>query len=155
VDLFGELSIVTRALAGAAVDYALCGAVALAIHGAPRATKDIDLLLKAEDLPRFRDVVRPLGFDIEALPMTFSSSGISVHRFTKLADSEALMIDVLVASGALEGVFATRREVPYDDGSLWVVSRKGLVTLKLAANRPQDLVDIQRLKEASDGGDDA
>ena len=56
---------------------ALCGAVALAIHGAPRGTKDIDVLLREDDLPRLRDVARKQGFDIEALPMTFSSSGVT------------------------------------------------------------------------------
>jgi len=154
VDLFAELTSLTQALAAAKVDYALCGAVALAIHGAPRATKDIDILLREDDLARLRDVARQLGFDIEALPMTFSSSGITVRRFTKLEAGESLMLDILVADGPLRAVFDTRLELPYEKGSLWVVSTEGLVTLKLAAGRPQDLVDVQRLREARHGGDD-
>ena len=153
MDLFAEFTALARALATAKVDYALCGAVALAIHGAPRATKDIDILLRDGDLSRLRDVTRQLGFDYEALPMTFSSSGVTVRRFTKLHAGESLMLDVLIAGGALGGVFDTRVELPYEGGSLWVVSREGLLTLKLAAGRPQDLVDVQRLKEALDGGD--
>jgi hypothetical protein len=35
--------------------------------------------------------------------------------------------------------------------TLWAVSRAGLVTLKLTAGRPQDIVDVQRLEEASHG----
>jgi hypothetical protein len=151
MDLFVELQGITRALAAASVDYALCGGVALAIHGAPRATKDIDLLLEHKDLPRLRSAVRGVGFDVEALPMTFRSSGISVHRFTKLAAGQSLMLDVLVAEGALDAVFASRIELAYEGGSLWVVSREGLITLKLTAGRPQDLVDIERLREVHDG----
>lgn len=154
MDLFAELAALTHALSVANVDYALCGAVALAIHGAPRATKDIDILLREEDLPRLRDVARENGFDVEALPMTFSSSGVTVRRFTKLHAGESLMLDVLLVGDPLKAVFETRVELPFEGGSLWVVSRQGLVTLKLAAARAQDLVDVQRLKEAHHGDDD-
>jgi hypothetical protein len=43
VDLFQELKNVTAALDAEGIDYALCGGVALAIHGVPRATQDIEL----------------------------------------------------------------------------------------------------------------
>jgi hypothetical protein len=87
VDLFAELSHLTQALSTAGVDYALCGAVALAIHGAPRATKDIDVLAREGDLPRVRDVARAQGFDIEALPTTFSASGRRRSAGKRLRDS--------------------------------------------------------------------
>jgi len=38
MDFFQELKDVTAALDASEVDYALCGGVALAIHGVPRAT---------------------------------------------------------------------------------------------------------------------
>lgn len=68
--------------------------MALAIHGAPRATQDIDLLLRPEDMDRLREAARARGF---------------------------------------------------------VVSREGLIALKLAAGRPQDLPDVQRLEEVARG----
>ena len=88
--------------------------------------------------------------------MTFSTSGISIHRFTKIErDGRTLMLDVLLAEGALESVWQTRARVGFTVGGqesvLWVVSRSGLVTLKLAAGRPQDIVDVQRLQEVSRG----
>jgi len=55
------------------VDYALCGGVALAIHGVPRATQDIDLLVRPEDLSRLREVARMCGFVFESFPMDFAS----------------------------------------------------------------------------------
>jgi hypothetical protein len=156
MDLFAELVALTAALDSAALDYAICGAVALAIHGAPRATRDIDLLAREADLPRLRDVVRTLGFTIEALPMTFSASGISIRRFTKIEpDGRTVMVDVLFADAALEPVWQTRVRVAFVTGStetiLWAVSKAGLVTLKLTAGRPQDIIDVQRLEETSHG----
>ena len=44
-DLLSELRCITDALDVARVDYALCGGVALAIYGIPRATIDIDMLV--------------------------------------------------------------------------------------------------------------
>ena len=160
MDLFAEVVALTAALDAAAIDYAICGGVALAIHGAPRATRDIDLLAREGDLPRLREVVRGCGFTIEALPMTFSTSGISICRFTKVgAGGPPLMLDVLLAEGPLESVWQTRSRVAFSttdapDSALWVVSRSGLITLKLAAGRPQDIVDVQRLQEASRGEHD-
>lgn len=157
MDLFAEVVALTAALDAAAVEYAICGGVALAVHGAPRATRDIDLLAREADLPRLRDAVRTCGFTVEALPMTFSSSGISIRRFTKIErDGRTLMVDVLLAEGALEQVWQTRARVAFGPAgaprsALWVVSRAGLITLKLAAGRPQDIADIQRLEEVSRG----
>jgi hypothetical protein len=95
VDLFAEVVALTAALDAAAIDYAICGGVALAIHGAPRATKDIDLMAREADLPRLRAVVHACGFTLEALPMTFSSSGVSIRRFTKVEpDGRTLMVDI-------------------------------------------------------------
>ncbi len=150
MDLFQELKSLTAALAAGGIDYALCGGVALAIHGVPRATQDIDLLLRPEALARLRDAIRACGFTFESLPMDFAS-GITMQRFTKLADGQPLMLDVLLVSDALENVWASRQHAEYEGGPVRVVSREGLITLKLAAARPQDLVDVQRLQEASRG----
>ena len=85
MDFFQELKDVTAALDASEVDYALCGGVALAIHGVPRATQDIDLLVQPEDLPRLREVARTCGFVLESFPMDFAS-GITIQRFTKPID---------------------------------------------------------------------
>lgn len=157
MDLFAELVSITAKLEAAQIDYAICGGVALAIHGAPRATMDIDLMAREDDLSRLRDVLRGCGFTIEALPMTFSSSGISIRRFPKIeSDGRSLMVDVLLAEGTLGAVWQTRSRVAFEapgasGSALWVVSRAGLITLKLAAGRPQDMVDIQRLEEIARG----
>lgn len=109
MDLFAEVVAVTAALDAARIDHAICGGLALAIHGAPRATRDIDLMAREADLPRLREVLRGCGFTIEPLPMTFSSSGISIRRFTKIEpDGRTLMVDVRIAEGTLESVWMTR-----------------------------------------------
>ncbi len=148
MDFFGELTQTVRALEAAGIDYALCGGVALAIHGAPRATQDIDLLVRPENLTRLAQVARACGFIFESLPMEFSS-GVTIQRFTKLIEGQPLMLDVLLVTGPLESIWADRQTANFENGRISVVSREGLISLKLAAARPQDLVDIARLKEVS------
>lgn len=150
MDLFQELKDLTLALDASTVDYALCGGVALAIHGVPRATQDIDLLVRPEDLPRFREVARACGFGLESFPMDFAS-GITIQRFTKLIEGQPLMLDALLVGGALTGAWQSRQVADIEGGRVHVVSREGLIALKLAAGRPQDIADVQRLKEAHRG----
>lgn len=156
VDLLAHVLAVTDALTAAGVDYALCGGVALAVHGFARATIDIDLLARPDQLDALRAAVAACGFTIEALPMDFAS-GVTMRRLTNLAvGGKGLMLDVLLVTPTLDAVWASRERVSFTTASgsarsLWVVSRAGLVTLKLAAGRPQDLVDIARLQEADRG----
>jgi hypothetical protein len=50
-------------------------------------------------------------------------------------------------------VWNDREKIAYQGGPLSAVSNEGLIALQLAAGRPQDIVDVQRLKEASGEGD--
>jgi hypothetical protein len=150
VNLFEELKELVAALEARGIDYALCGGVALAIHGAPRATQDIDLLLRPEDIERLREVSRLRGFTLESFPMEFSS-GLTVQRFTKLIEGQPLMLDVLFVAGPIETVWKDRQSAEFEGGTIRVVSRQGLIALKLAAGRPQDLADVKRLEEMARG----
>jgi hypothetical protein len=87
MDLFLELGRLPPRREQRGVDFALCGAVALAIHGVPRATQDIDLLVRPAALPHLREAARSCGFIPESVPMDFAS-GITVQRLTKLIDEQ-------------------------------------------------------------------
>jgi hypothetical protein len=151
IDVYAEFVALVRALEEAEIEYALCGALALAVHGAPRATKDIDVIARRQDADRLRAVAKETGFVFEALPMVLAGSGIEVQRFSKLIDGRPLMLDVLWLDPSLQAIWDDRQRLPWKDGTLSVVSRDGLITLKLTAGRPQDLVDIQSLTAAETG----
>ena len=148
-DIEQELWALTRALDAAGVAYAVCGGLALAVHGHPRATKGIDLVVQVEALAAAQAVARACGFVLEALPMRFEQSGIEVRRVSKLTGSELLMLDLLLANEALQPVWQSRFAFPWRDGTIWCVSRAALVSMKLAAGRPQDLADVARLAESA------
>jgi hypothetical protein len=144
INLYDELAGLVRLMESESLPYALCGGMALAVHGAPRATKDIDLIARRDDEAKVRKCVAAAGYPFEALPMEFSS-GIEVQRWSRLVDGRLLMLDFLWVTPALEAIWSRRLRLPFGDGDITVVSRDDLITLKLTAGRPQDLVDIQTL----------
>ena len=150
LDIESELLALLKGFDAAGVPYALCGALALAVHGCPRATKDIDIVVPAANIPAAKAVARACGFALEALPMRFRSSGVSIERVSKLVNGrDLLMLDVLVGDETLEGVWESRIGMPWQGRQLWTVSKPALVSMKLQAGRPQDLADVARLQEIS------
>ena len=149
LDLYDEFKALISALTLRKIDYALCGGLAMAVHGVQRATVDIDLLILAAVLDDAKGVVRDLGFTAEALPMTFSGKAIEIHRTSKIdPDSgDVLMIDFLLVTPQIMNAWRSRTEVEWENGKLWVVSREGLIALKSLRGSNQDLDDIERLKE--------
>jgi hypothetical protein len=146
LDLFEETMALLADLERHGVPYAVAGALALAIHGVPRATTDIDLLVRREDVEATLQVASARGCGGQALPMLFSD-GLEVRRSTKLDAAEMLTLDLLLVNQNLESVWASRERVPTERGDVWVVSRNGLIDMKAWAGREQDLADIRRLRE--------
>ena len=52
LDLVHELTALVQSFERQGIPYALCGGMALAVHNAPRATQDIDLMARQEDIER-------------------------------------------------------------------------------------------------------
>lgn len=151
-----ELEALVDAFEAEHVGYALCGGLALAVHGHPRATKDVDFLVRDDELERALEVAKRLGFDIPARKMTFglrTSTPREILRVSKL-DTETGELMALDLNPELEPVWAARLRVVWRDHPLAVVSRDGLATMKRIAGRPQDLADLARL-EGSDDEDQA
>ena len=84
LDLYEELRALTARLEGREVGYALCGGLAMAVYGTPRATVDIDLLMPSESLPEATALARQLGYTFEAAPMTFADGAIQIQRLSKI-----------------------------------------------------------------------
>jgi len=128
------------------VPYALVGGLAVAVWGAPRATKDIDLLVEPGDLDRAKAAVGRLGFTLPAQAMAFSD-GMVVHRVSKIRDGGLITVDFLVVDRNLQSHFDQRQSHTLQGERVWVIGREGLIAMKVSAGRPQDQADVIRLKE--------
>jgi hypothetical protein len=101
-------------------------------------------------MDRLRHVAHSCGFTLESLPREFAS-GITIQRFTKLIEGQPFMLDALQVSRPIEAVWAGRLQASFEGGVVRVVSREGLISLKVSAGRPQDIADVQRLEELGRG----
>src|SRR5205807_4375356 len=129
LDLYEEFKTLISSLDEHGVDYAVCGGLAMAVWGAPRATVDIDLLILTEALEEAKAAARGLGFTIEALPMTVGGGAIEIRRLSKI-DSETgivLPLDFLLVSPEILDIWDSRVRVAWEAASLWTVSRRGLI----------------------------
>lgn len=144
MDLLVEFERVVGCLHGR-VDYALCGGLAVAVHGAPRATRDIDLIVREEDVEAVYALLEPLGYRHKALPMTFPD-GMRLRRVTRIRGRDVSTIDLLLVGPATEAAFASRRPFQVGEHEVWVAGREELIGMKVLAGRPQDLADVERLR---------
>jgi hypothetical protein len=143
-----ELDRFRRALNGAGIEYALCGGLAMAMHGHPRATVDIDILVLEQDLPRIEELAADQGFILKARPMDFDKGAMRIRRISKIDPSygEVLMLDLLLVTPASQHVWETRESREWLGEPLKVVSPEGLISLKQGRMSLQDQADIARLR---------
>ena len=148
MDLYDEFAALLGALETKQVDYAVCGGLAMAIHGFPRATVDVDLLVPQAALARALACANSLGYTIPADPMRLAGGAVEIRRVTKIdaASHDLLSLDLLLVTPAVAQVWRDRIRVRWELGDLWVVSRQGLASLKRLRGSGQDLDDIKRLE---------
>ncbi len=152
LDLLDEFSKLTRALDARGVEYAVCGGLALAVYGIPRATIDIDLLIDAESLALVEVVAAELGYRFAAAPMSFKGGAVQIRRVSKIdaGSGDVLMLDLLLVTAVVQPAWAGRIRVPWFDSTVCVVSRAGLIGLKSLRGSGQDQDDIRKLEELDD-----
>ena len=146
--LMEELKRLLDALAAEAIDYALCGGIAVNIHGHVRSTNDIDLMVQQKDVGRMLNLLQSLNFNFTSGPVPFQAGTArerKLYRATQIQDAEAVTVDVLVITPILEDVWKSRETFAWMDRTVTVVSLEGLAKMKLLAGRHQDLADLENL----------
>ncbi|MEP6718873.1 MAG: nucleotidyl transferase AbiEii/AbiGii toxin family protein [bacterium] len=149
LDLYEELTSLIAALDKHEIEYALCGGIAMAIFGRPRATVDIDLLIVAESLDEVIELAKALEYTVRGLDMSFANEAIEIRRVSKI-DQETgfvLSLDMLLVTPQIQDIWDSRVRADWEGGKLSVVSRDGLIALKKLGGRPQDHADISTLME--------
>jgi hypothetical protein len=148
LDLVDEFRALVDGLERARVEFAVCGGLAFAIHARPRATIDVDLLLPRGQVQGAKQVARKQGYLIEAGPLVIRKDVIEIHRLSK-PDPETgdlLSLDLIIVTPELAPVWETRERIGWEHGTVSVVSRAGLVTMKRLRSSGQDLDDIRMLE---------
>ena len=153
MDLQEEFLALIDALNRDGVEYGVCGGIALAIHGYPRFTKDIDILIRPEDLDRALAVAAAQRFIVAARPLRFDAGTPKereVRRISKIEGEDVMTLDLLLSQGVLQDAWDDREAFEWQGRIVKAVSAHALARMKRIAGRDQDLLDVRRLE----GGDD-
>ena len=155
---------VLAALDGADVRFVVVGGVAVVLHGHPRMTVDLDLVidLAAEPATRAIGALVELGMEprLPVDPQAFADPVVrrvwaeerKLTVFTMLDPSDPLLEVDLFAETPIpfEELWEQAVTVQLQDQAVRVASIEHLITMKKAAGRPQDLADIAALEALRD-----
>jgi hypothetical protein len=125
----------------------IVGAWAVAFHGRPRYTGDLDIFVAREpdNADRLMQVIEAFGF---------SQSGINRDDFLQVdhviqLGREPNRIDILtgISGVSFDDAWASREQGSISDVDVFFISRDLLIRNKRAANRDKDQADIKLLEK--------
>jgi hypothetical protein len=138
------------ALCAAGAEFLLVGAHALAAHGVPRATGDLDLWIRPtpQNAARVWQALVAFGAPLAGLKPEDLHSPDLVYQI----GLPPCRIDLLTSISGMEfdEAWADRLEIPIQSLTISCLSREAFVRNKRAAGRPRDLADIALLEAEGD-----
>jgi hypothetical protein len=133
------------------VKYLVVGAYAVSIHAQPRATKDMDILVKpdAENAKAAFAALAQFGAPLEGLTFGDFAAPASFFRMGR----EPVAVDILSEIPGVDFDAAWERRVedlidPASGTTANFLSREDLIAAKLASGRLQDLADVEAIRKA-------
>lgn len=147
IDIVDELKKLVAKLDEQNIEYALCGGMAMGVHGFMRMTMDIDFMILPQSVNGVLEIARSLGYTIRGKDLSFKNGAVEIRRISKV-DSEGgdiLPLDFLLVTDATQRMWESRIIADWEGGRLSVVTRDALVELKRLRGSAQDIADIERL----------
>ena len=136
------------------VKYLIVGGYAVSYHAQPRATKDLDLFIKAdaENAKAIYAALSSFGAPLQGFSVDDLTDTTKFIRFGR----EPAAVDVLPA---IDGVNSPAGMGFAGHGAKWIcydwflaaffISREDLVASKIAAGRLRDLADVEEIRDAA------
>jgi hypothetical protein len=139
------------ALRDAKVDFLVVGAYAVAAHGYPRATGDLDIWIRAneETAPRVMKALAVFGASMHEI----SESDFTTPSIVFQIGVPPGRIDILTTITGVDFDLAwqNRLQISLDGIAFDVIGRPELIQNKRATGRPKDLADLAALESLEEG----
>jgi len=127
------------------VKYVVIGGIAAVLHGVPRATFDLDILIEATLENAQRLLAAFLDAQLGTAVLT-TAEGLLAHEITIFRDW--VQIDVQTRTPGIEfaAAWERRETMHYQGQDFYVVPKADLIASKRAAGRAKDLEDVRLLE---------
>ena len=146
MDLHPDFSDLLAAFVAADVRFMLLGGYAVAYHGTPRATKDIDLLVsgRRDNPQRVAHALAVFGAPANVI----EAARVQSESDVVFLGAPPVRVDILRTVDGLETDAAIERAIPVEIGEMTVpiIELADLIANKRASGRPQDLADVAMLE---------
>lgn len=149
--MLNRLQDVFRSFARHDVRYVVIGGIASVLHGVPRATFDLDILIEAtpDNAARLLEALEDAGLGTAALT---TAEEVLTNEITVFEDRVRIDVQTSTPGLVFQDAWARRETVSYQGQTFFVLSREDLIASKRAAGREVDLEDV-RLLDLPDAGD--
>jgi hypothetical protein len=127
------------------VEYVVIGGMAAILHGVPRATFDLDMLIEAtpENAGRLLEALREAGFGTAGL---ITPDELAAHEITIFKDRYRIDVQTRTPGLTFADAWARRVEMKVEGQPFWVASKEDVIRSKRAAGRKIDLEDARLLE---------
>jgi hypothetical protein len=127
------------------VRYVVIGGIAAIVHGVPRTTFDVDLLIEATEpnAARLLEALEAAGIGSAALT---TPQQLLAHEITIFKDIVRVDVQTSTPGVSFEEAWHRRVEREVSGVPYWILSKPDLIAAKRAAGRPKDLEDVRVLE---------
>jgi hypothetical protein len=147
-DLGEDFVDLLREFVQARVEFVIVGAHALAAHGLPRATGDLDVLVNpsAENAGRVVEALQRFGAPLAAHGVTQSDFETEKNVYQIGLPPNRIDILTSISGVPFDEAAASKITVERADLSLPILGRDALIKNKKAAGRDKDMLDLKALE---------
>lgn len=131
------------------VRYVVIGGIASILHGVPRATFDLDILIEAtlENAHGLLEALLDAGLGTASLT---TAEDVLANEITIFRDRVRLDVQTCTPGISFADAWRRRKTVAYQGQEFFILSKKDLIASKRAAGRDVDLEDVRLLEIPED-----
>ncbi len=132
------------------VHYLVIGGIAAVLHGVPRATFDLDILIEAtsENAERLLRALSEAGLGTATM---ITPEALLRHEIVVFQDRVRIDVQTSTPGIVFEEAWARRETMNYRGARFFVLSKADLIASKKAAGRPRDWEDVRILEREEPG----
>ncbi len=127
------------------VRYLVIGGVASVLHGVPRATFDVDILIEPtiENAQRLLTALEEAGFGTATIT---NAQDVIAHEITIFNDRVRIDVQTRTPGVSFQDAWSRRKTITYQGQDFFILSREDLINTKRASGREVDLEDVRLLE---------
>lgn len=124
--------------------YLVIGGIAAVLHGVPRATFDLDILIEATEQngQRLLDALAESQFGTATM---INAKELVSHEITIFQDRVRIDVQTFTPGIEFQSAWESKETMNYQGQEFYVLSKKDLILSKKAAGRARDLEDVRLL----------